>query len=160
MRQKNTVMKFTIKKARHFSRPFRLRFQRSITKLVRIDESWIYDETKQIFPGWNKLIGIADGFHQQHSNRIVWRCLEGKIAFGHLFYRHGNWAVCEFLPHRSVGDVLLVNVRNTKNSYVARVGGSFSSFNRTGWGLSYLLTPYFGGRETAPHDMIFEFFNV
>lgn len=120
-----------------------------------IDKSWIHTEVN---PGWNKLIGISDWpHHHRHSNRIVWRCIDGLIVFGHYVYQNGKWSVERF-KHGYVHNRWVEGcIRNERGRYIAEMGNESSLFERSGKCSFYMLWPYFGGLDTAPHDMSFMF---
>lgn len=127
---------------------------------VRIDESWIYEEKS---PAYNKLIGFSHGLDpQKNSARIAWRCVDNKLCLAAMFHRNGNSPEFIYLKEVVVGQWCMVRVWfewfNNEGSYNICVDGVCAK--KVGYKYKqdfFLCHPYFGGNDTAPHDMFFVF---
>jgi hypothetical protein len=122
---------------------------------VLFDSSAIY-KTVDPVNQWdvNKLIGVSDGgLHQKNSARFGWRWLNNKlelIAYTHL---NGNFYF-EKITDLEIGKVYdcylfmgddYTFICNGEVVHMTRWRNDFSN--------NYYLWPYFGGDETAPHDI-------
>ena len=135
----------------------------SISFEVAFTESCKYDLFDNDQLDINKLFGLSDcwSYHHRHSARIGWRWSEDIDRFEVFayWYNHKIWhgfqfeLIAELLPYENqkfkivldsykyrfyVGDTDILNVPRSKGCK---------------HGLKYMLFPYFGGNETAPHDM-------
>jgi hypothetical protein len=109
----------------------------------------------------NKLYGISTSYnHMIQSARIGWRCLDGKnieiLTFVHDEHKFLNpevlgtvapdeWFDCKIVV-KEYSFVFYFTKNKTTNIIVAPKQSK-------GWKFKYKLYPYFGGNETAPHDM-------
>jgi len=121
-----------------------------------IHPSWLHTER---IPGWNKLAGVADGHHQHGSSmRIVWRCIDGEtITFAAYNYIHGTWQAQVFEKKYKPGVWVRAGVWAGDGGYTAMLGDEKRSAPRKKHRIRYALYPYFGGQDTAPHNMQFNF---
>jgi hypothetical protein len=154
------TMKFQIKKDQHTSNNRCIRFPKNgqITFNFHVNPTWLYDEKAPGFQtGWNKLIGISEGFSQhKHSVRIGWRCIENTIYMCSYCYIDGE---------RKISDMVEVpmgwnsgSVRITDNSYIVVINNQIIAFEKSNSSLfKIMMYPYFGGNSTAPHNIQFEF---
>lgn len=115
--------------------------KRAITLTFRFDSSAIYttqDLSNQL--DWNKLMGYSRGYHQMNSIRLGWRWNPKtlKIELGKYSYQDGNRLMMK-IDEISVGETKSIKLEFDKG---CKVG--------------YMLYPYFGGNETAPHDIQIE----
>ena len=104
----------------------------------------------------NKLYGLSDcgTSHTKNSIRFGWRWLNDSLEI--LWYKREDG---EF----SFGNITTVDLNTsyhytitfTKDSYILSVDGIEVIVNRKCFGdhKRYYLYPYFGGDETAPHDI-------
>jgi hypothetical protein len=144
---------FVILKGDHFSSGRGLVFSNTMYFRVYIDSSWVYEGENH----WNKLIGLSDAIdHHRNSNRLAWRCENGKIRFAHYCYQDGQRVIVPFTRSYEPGIWVEGYLRN-KGAYLVGLGNEKSSLKRTGKMVSHALFPYFGGQQTAPHDMQFVF---
>jgi hypothetical protein len=126
--------------------------------IVKFDSSAVYttkDPANQY--DINKLYGFADNnaLHQQFSARIGWRWSDGAL---HLFgYIYNNGVVSyEELGTISIGAGHSCSIKVSANSYIFLVDGisvTMPRLSTTVKAKGYKLFPYFGGDETAPHDI-------
>lgn len=114
----------------------------------------------------NKLFGISEGFHHKNSARIGWRCLDGEkieiLAYAYVYGQRvikpmiscktQQWVFChiENKPSKYVfkaltanGESITVSIDKPKKLFIYQIFKLFI----------YRLYPYFGGQQTAPHDM-------
>lgn len=105
----------------------------------------------------NKLYGFADNdaHHQLYSARIGWRWSDSKLR---LFAYVYNNAVLNYeeIAVVSIGEEHNCSIKIFPGSYTFSVNG-FSKImpreSKTLTAKGYKLFPYFGGDETAPHDI-------
>lgn len=126
--------------------------------LVKFDSSAIYqtvDPANQY--DINKLYGFSDNGKQHHefSARIGWRWSDGALRlFGYIY----NNTVVSYteIAAVSIGTEHHCSIKVTTNSYIFKVDDKTLTMPRESQGdtaIGYKLYPYFGGDETAPHDM-------
>lgn len=119
-----------------------------------VDDSWFY-ETKNA--GINKIVGISNGlFHMKHSIRLGWQCINNEIvlyAYAHVGNTKGHVAVelCKVDVGWHYGEIAIM-----KGNYAVMVDDSFCTIadKHQGW-FHYLLYPFFGGKDKAPHNVYF-----
>lgn len=150
----------TIKKGEHTStnRCIRLVGSGQIRLNFFVDQSWLYDEKAPGFQsGWNKLIGIADGFNQhKNSVRIGWRCIENKIYLCSYCYVNGERIISDMFEAPMGWNSGSVSI--TDNNYRVLINNTVLNVERTAKSpFKIMLYPYFGGNSTAPHEMEFRF---
>jgi hypothetical protein len=125
---------------------------------VKFDNSAIY---KTITPvnqlDINKLYGFADNdqHHQQFSARFGWRWSDNALRLFAYVYNNGNRTSKE-LGTISIGTENSCAIKITPAKYLFSLNGKVDSLPRlstTPTAVGYQLYPYFGGDETAPHDM-------
>lgn len=129
-----------------------------ISFVARFDSSAVY-KTEQ--PGnqhdINKLYGFSDNnsSHQQYSARIGWRWSDGALRLFAYVYNEGRQTNKEITTVR-IGSDINCSIRIDRDQYIFTVDGSTVTMPRTSQGETakgYRLYPYFGGDETAPHDI-------
>lgn len=156
----NETVEYVIKKGSHYSDGSRLELIRydAIHCAVQFDSTAIYTSLDAGNQGdVNKLIGFSDcgSDHQQNSARIGWSW-NGK---GVLLY-----AYCYVNGERVIKTLTLAPLHTPIDCTVA-AEGKYYQFSINGVrdsvarhcegysGTRYKLFPYFGGDETAPHDI-------
>lgn len=116
------------------------------------------DDINKLF-GW----GYANGGHHQDSVRFGWNYNNntGRVALYAYCYVNGErimkW-LCEILPHRKVlcmidkiGNTYSFTICDPLNTYYVYAGLDIHfDHNKK---LAYKLGCYFGGNNTAPHDI-------
>lgn len=126
--------------------------------LVKFDSSAIYqtvDPANQY--DINKLYGFSDNGKQHHefSARVGWRWSDGALRlFGYIY----NNSVVSYqeIGAVSIGEQHTCSIKVSGSSYIFTVDGKSITMPRESAGdaaVGYKLYPYFGGDETAPHDM-------
>jgi hypothetical protein len=126
--------------------------------LVKFDSSAIYqtiDPANQY--DINKLYGFADNnaHHQQFSARFGWRWSDGALRLFAYVYNTGE-RIEEEITTINIGETYRCRISIEGNRYVFSVNGIEKSVPRASASTQsdgYLLYPYFGGDEVAPHDI-------
>ena len=130
----------------------------SLAFSVRFDSSCAY---QTIDPGnqddINKLMGFSDNcpLHQVHSARVGWRWKNQKIELLAYCYTAGKRSF-KLLGAISPCDTARLSIRLSSAGYEFQLNGVSTFMARGPKHPSingYLLYPYFGGDEVAPHTM-------
>lgn len=131
----------------------------SLNFAVRFDSSAVYTSpTIENQHDINKLLGFSDcnSLHHQNSARFGWRWLEGQLEIHAYCYVNGL-RMSEYIGTVQIGAEVLYSLQITDNEYIFSMSGhqsiSMPRGNICDQGLYYTLWPYFGGDETAPHDI-------
>jgi hypothetical protein len=105
----------------------------------------------------NKLIGYSDcgRWHSENSYRIGWRSNDSTIEL--LAYIRENsqfrfHTITTVLPN----ELITISIDYLDDKYIACINNICDTTERTcsDWsGRKYSLFPFFGGQETAPHDI-------
>jgi hypothetical protein len=126
---------------------------------VIFDSSCIYTN---VDPGnqadINKLYGFADSgsFHQQNSARFGWNWQGGKMHIHAYCYVHGERQYKE-LGTVPLGAAQDCSLEVLPGKYIFTLNGKRDTVTRgctEDMARGYKLFPYFGGDETAPHDVV------
>jgi hypothetical protein len=152
----NGFRKYVIKKCKHRS-VWRYKTSKSNSFNIEVifDESAKY-KTKDPLNQYdvNKLWGISDcgKSHSENSIRFGWRWLNDNLEI--LWYRRVD-GVFDFekITNVNINEINQMHLSISKNSYELRVNGVIKTLDRpcNGDFNRYLLYPYFGGDEKAPH---------
>lgn len=152
--------KYTINAGEHISseiayKPLELS---AMNFVVRFDSSAIYqskntDNQEDI----NKLYGFADNGanHHQFSARIGWCWTRGSLRLYAYVYNNGTREAKE-ITIVAVGQEVVCSIKPTATHYIFSVGDKKEQLPRmstTPLAKGYQLYPYFGGDETAPHEV-------
>lgn len=130
----------------------------ALTFVVKFDSSAIY-QTRNVAnqPDVNKLYGFADNNagHQQFSARFGWRWSDGALRLFGYTYNNG---IRDFLEIGiiEIGQEYTCTIAVAKEVYIFSVGNTRKNMQRSSTSSTatgYKLYPYFGGDETAPHDI-------
>jgi hypothetical protein len=105
----------------------------------------------------NKLIGFSDcsSHHQTNSARFGWNWHNDALRVYAYVYVNGERLVKE-LGTVQPGTTNSFRIAASGNTYIFTLNDKVESMPRHctgGVGVSYKLLPYFGGNETAPHDI-------
>ncbi len=108
----------------------------------------------------NKLLGFADcnDVHHQNSARFGWRWLDGKIDIMAYCYIDGE-RYFEKIGSTTPFSEDLYQIQLTADSYLFTFNGTQLAVprkNKCDQGEYYMLFPYFGGDEKAPHDILIQ----
>lgn|GEM_PF-232281 len=126
--------------------------------VVKFDSSAVYstvDPANQY--DINKLYGFADNnsHHHQFSARVGWRWSDGALR---LFAYNYNDGIVDYreITQINIGTEVNCSIKADGSQYIFIVNGHSVSMPRTSkaaTAIGYRLYPYFGGNETAPHDI-------
>ena len=151
---------FTIRAGQHYSEGNHYRNIETSTQkfIVRFDSSAIYrtvDPLNQF--DINKLFGFSDNnsAHHQYSARFGWRWSDNALRLFAYVYNDGVVSSKE-LTTISLNTDIHCSIKISGNKYVFTVNESIYEMSRkaqTEKAVGYQLYPYFGGDETAPHDI-------
>lgn len=103
----------------------------------------------------NKLYGFSDNNtdHHQFSARFGWRWSDGALRLFAYVYNNGQVSARELGPV-TIGTAVACSIGVSGDSYVFTWGDRRQAMPRrstTALAKGYLLYPYFGGDEPAPH---------
>ncbi|MFL5786989.1 MAG: hypothetical protein ACJ748_02970 [Flavisolibacter sp.] len=125
---------------------------------VQFDSSAVYEShLSENQYDINKLYGFSDNNmdHHKYSARIGWRWSDGALRLFAYVYNNGEVASKE-ITKIDIGTLVKCSIKVNGKSYLFTVNDSNIQMNRastTEKGIGYQLYPYFGGNETAPHDI-------
>lgn len=150
---------YKIKEGKHHStRSIDFLKSDALSFYAKFDESAIYqskDPVNQL--DINKLYGFSEcnQQHQKNSARFGWRWLSGQIEIMAYVYNDGqnSW---KHVGYVNPGEKHLYTIRIVEDKYEFLLDGNSVMMDRTSKcdiGFFYKLYPYFGGDETAPHDI-------
>lgn len=121
------------------------------------DESAIYetvDASNQA--DINKLLGFSDCTSHHHTNsaRFGWRWFDEELQIHAYTYADGSRSHV-FLGTAEIDEISTYSIAIDSDSYLFTFDGVTTEVDRgcSGSGVKYRLYPYFGGDETAPHDI-------
>jgi hypothetical protein len=105
----------------------------------------------------NKLIGFSDcsSHHQTNSARFGWNWYDNALRIYAYVYVDGDRQARE-LGTVALGALNSFRIATSGNSYIFTFNERIETMPRHcsgGVGVAYKLLPYFGGNETAPHDI-------
>ena len=104
----------------------------------------------------NKLYGLSDCSSDHHTNsaRFGWRWYNGKLEL-HAYIYHNKVRTSVYIGNATLGQATICEIRLEEEKYVFTASGKTVALPRSciGVGAGYQLYPYFGGDETAPHDI-------
>ena len=130
----------------------------SLKFIVRFDSTAVYTTTsKENQYDINKLYGFADNGadHHQYSARFGWAWHDGALQLYGYVYNEGKREVLR-LGAVPIGAELQCTLAVTPTHYVFSYGDVTQKLPRTSTtpkAKGYLLHPYFGGNEVAPHNI-------
>lgn len=126
--------------------------------VVKFDSSAIYQaQSAENQYDINKLYGFSDNNqdHHQYSARIGWRWSDRALRLFAYVY-NGGQVISKELAAVAIGAETACKIQVVGNRYVFTVNDRVESLPReatTEKGKGYQLYPYFGGDETAPHEI-------
>ncbi|MEP1094102.1 MAG: hypothetical protein ABJG78_03280 [Cyclobacteriaceae bacterium] len=109
----------------------------------------------------NKLLGFSDcnSFHHGNSARLGWRWLDGQLEIHAYAYVNGE-RIIEFVGTVALDMSNSYQIKMTDDAYIFYLEGfdpvEIKRGNHCDKGLYYMLFPYFGGDEVAPHDILIQ----
>lgn len=156
----STFTKYTIRTGKQYcdENTFTSTSYSELKFVAKFDSSAIYstinaDNQSDI----NKLYGFSDNnsTHQQFSARFGWRWSDNKLRLFGYVYNNGVRDSKE-LGTVAIGAENSCSIKINPKSYVFTLNGVVDSLPRastTAKATGYKLYPYFGGDETAPHNI-------
>jgi hypothetical protein len=121
---------------------------------VVFDSSAVYQEIEEEnAKDVNKLFGMSDCgmMHHMNSARIGWRWFKGNLELFAYAYSNGKREITK-IGSFNINTELKCTIICTKGKYIFEVNGEKTETKRScNIDEHYLLYPYFGGDETAPH---------
>lgn len=156
----NSLQKYIIKKGNHYADQSVLQVLNSsaIAASVMFDSSAIYTTVNQYNQGdINKLIGFSDcgTEHQQNSARLGWSW-NGKNVMIYAYSYVNTERISRPLGPVELNRYFNCSVKANNDYYYFQAGMYTDSIRRhcnAFTGSRYKLFPYFGGDETAPHEI-------
>jgi len=154
----NEYETFTIKKGNHRSTT---RINRSLDTVfnwsILFDSSAIYNTVDSLNQrDVNKLIGWSDcgTRHTENSIRFGWRWLDNSLQILWFKHEHGDFSF-GIIDSVSLCEPHIYELNIWRWNYGLCVDGKCVYVNRNCpvEDKKYMLYPYFGGDETAPHDI-------
>ncbi len=161
------MKKYTINKNHHSSKLFGIlphfgfTLKDQISFSAKFDSNCLYDLHDADNWDTNKLYGISTSYnHMIQSARIGWRCVDGKnielLSFVHDEHKFLNPQILGTVVPNEWFDCKIVVKDYSFIFYFTKNKNKFIQVipkHSKGWKFKYLLYPYFGGNETAPHKM-------
>lgn len=136
----------------------------NLTKLkfkVLFDNSAIYQTTNPTNQAdINKLYGFSDNNvpHHEFSARFGWRWFNNQLEIFTYVYNNGTVSYKK-VGNATIGKTELYTIEIVDGSYVFSFEDQVQTMYRastTATAIGYKLYPYFGGDETAPHNIKIE----
>lgn len=150
---------YTIKKGHHSSASSFRKFDSDALKFKAIfDESAIYEAASAINQhDIHKLYGFSDcgTSHHKNSARFGWRWYNDSLEIHAYTYAFGKRQTPEFITTVSINEPHNYLIQISGDKYIFSVDEKTVEVPRgcSGSPSGYYLNPYFGGDETAPHDV-------
>lgn len=151
---------YTLKRGQHFAN-FNSYIATDVTEMkfiVKFDSSAIYQSVDPVNQyDINKLYGFADNnaTHQKYSARFGWRWSDNALRLFAYVYNNGA-VISKELTTIAIGAETFCSIKITAEGYLFTVNDGTELLPRkstTSTAKGYQLYPYFGGDETAPHDI-------
>jgi hypothetical protein len=153
-------IKYTIEKDNQYcnSNGFKTIETTEMKFVVKFDSTAIYET---MLPenqyDINKLYGFSDNNsdHHQYSARFGWRWSDKALRLFAYVYNQGT-VVSKELATVAIGAETNCSIKAVNNNYLFTVNGITTQIPRlsaTEKAKGYQLYPYFGGDETAPHQI-------
>ena len=126
--------------------------------VVRFDSTAIYQTAKASNQeDIDKLYGFSDNNsqHQQFSARFGWNWVQSALRLYAYTYNNGERTSQE-ITTLHIGNEYNCSIKVMNQNYIFSVNSTTIAMPRssiTAKGDGYKLYPYFGGDETAPHDI-------
>lgn len=162
-----SFIKYTIRKGQHFTdgNVFTPVETEALKFLVHFDSSAIYQTiVAENQYDINKLYGFSDNNTQHHlySARIGWRWSDSALRLFAYVYNNGIVSSKE-LSIVTIGADIDCSIAVAGSEYIFTINDQRTAMPRlstTPKAKGYLLYPYFGGDEVAPHDVTIRIKNL
>lgn len=126
------------------------------------DQSAIYEATTvENQHDIHKLMGFSDcnSTHHENSARFGWRWLDSKLEIHAYIYVDGE-RITQYIGDVELNEPVDYQLQITNDHYVFYLQGHnpvrMTRKAPCSKGLYYMLFPYFGGDEVAPHDILIQ----
>lgn len=154
------VTEYTIRKGQQFcdGNTFKEVQVSDLKFTARFDSTAVYQTQNPVNQyDINKLYGFSDNNqdHHQYSARIGWCWSDGALHLFGYIYNAGTMSSKE-ITTVPIGPDIPCEIRVADSLYIFNVNGKtvkMPRLSKTPLGSGYQLYPYFGGEETAPHDV-------
>ena len=156
----NQFIKYTILQGQHYcdkSVYVATKYQQ-LSFIVKFDSSAIYQnvQTENQYD-INKLFGFSDNnaLHQAYSARFGWRWSNNALRIFAYVYNNGI-RITKELATVVIGAEINCTIKVTSTNYIFILNGKETLMPRESTTVTadgYKLYPYFGGDETAPHNI-------
>jgi hypothetical protein len=150
---------YTIEKGKHYAKGlnFAVTTQKELPLMARFDSSAIYQTKDPRNQGdINKLIGFSDCLEHHHKNsaRLGWRWLNDELQILAYTYKNGE-RIRKEIKSIPLNTKVPMSIKVEGTQYRFQVEDEVVYMDRgcNGRVKGYLLYPYFGGDETAPHKI-------
>jgi hypothetical protein len=151
---------YTIKKGEHYatSNVYRAVELSELNFVVRFDSSAIYKTKNEINQyDINKLYGFSDNNqdHHQYSARFGWSWNENALRL-YAYVYNGGKVLKQEIGVADIGKEISCGIQVEAETYHFTMNDAHLTLPRTSTtplAKGYLLYPYFGGDETAHHDI-------
>lgn len=151
---------YVIKQGQHESNRTIKSFKGDVLSFkASFDESAIYETKREENQAdINKLMGFSDcnSHHHENSARFGWRWYNDQLEVHAYCYVNGDRKI-EYVTTVELNEMNDYQIRIIDNKYVFTVNGaSRVEINKNpncSGDVNYMLFPYFGGDEPAPHDI-------
>jgi hypothetical protein len=151
---------FTIRAGQHFANnnTYKLIETQELKFTVKFDSSAVYTSSLPVNQfDINKLYGFSDNNagHHQYSARFGWRWSDGALRLFAYVYNNGI-AISKELGIVTIGKEVNCSIKADGANYIFTCEEITEHLPRSSTTLlarGYLLYPYFGGDEAAPHDI-------
>ncbi|MBD0331264.1 MAG: hypothetical protein ICV66_01285 [Chitinophagaceae bacterium] len=151
---------YSIKSGEHYSdkSEYKPVETKQLTFAVKFDSSAVYQtQNSENQYDINKLYGFSDNNaqHHQFSARIGWRWSDGALTLFGYVYNNGQLSSTQ-LATVTIGTQINCSITVEDSLYVFKVNNNCATLPRsstTPKAEGYMLYPYFGGDEVAPHDV-------
>jgi hypothetical protein len=152
--------KYVIKKGEHYSNlsTYKAIEITALNFIVKFDNSAIYTSKEKINQhDINKLYGFSDNnaHHHEYSARFGWSFINDALHLYAYVYNEGKRNITD-LGTIAINTEKECSIKVSGTKYVFTVDDKSTSIERsskTTKAKGYMLYPYFGGDETAPHDV-------
>ncbi|MGB8193444.1 MAG: hypothetical protein WCF67_16045 [Chitinophagaceae bacterium] len=153
-------IEYIIKKGNHYTErnEYRALHLSSLQFTVLFDSSCIYNTARESnADDINKLYGFSDCStpHHENSARFGWRWNGNGLEI-HAYCYNNNNRQSKYLGNIPIGQPVNMSITIEGAAYVFEINGRKEKMQRHCSGPvaeGYQLYPYFGGDETAPHDV-------
>lgn len=154
---------FTLKQGEHYSCPREVSafFDHKMRFHAKFDDSAQYPKQDPSTRGVNKLFGFSDCGNQHHEDgaRFGWEWYDNELKIYGYTYVNGNLKF-EYITSVPLNQEVTYTIDTSGSQYIFSVDSpnGFKSLTMErgcsgNGGAKYKDGPYFGGKETAPHDI-------